>query len=86
MKSKIRKKKSTLIILLITLTLVFSSCLSMQNEINKALLEITPPDPIVNGISAIKYENGEIIMSEKYYFDLVEYIIEIEEYKKLLEE
>lgn len=72
-------------ILLITSMLVLSSCRSIPNNEISALLETTPPDPIINGISAIRYENGEVIMEENYYFDLIEYIIEIEEYKKLLE-
>ena len=65
--------------------LVLNSCRSIPNYEISALLETTPPDPIINGIPAIRYENGEVIMEENYYFDLIEYIIEIE-YKKLLKE
>lgn len=55
-------------------------------NVNDTLLKVTLPNPIVDGESLIKLENDKIIMEPSYYYELMEYIIKTEEYKKLLKE
>lgn len=72
-----------LMILIIPLT----CCTSTPKYEIDALLETTPPSPYdESGNALIIYNPDEKVveMNSKFYFDLMEYIIEIEELKRLL--
>ena len=72
-----------LMILIIPLT----CCTSTPNYEIDALLETIPPSPYdENGNALIIYNPDEKVveMNSEFYFDLMEYIIEIEELKRLL--
>lgn len=84
---KLRNKKIKLLLVMILLIspLLWISCKTTPN-INDELIKITLPNPIVDGESLIKLENDKIIMEPSYYYELMEYIIKTEEYKKLLKD
>lgn len=87
MKLKSKKRKFLQIIILIILITLWTSCTSTPTFEIDALIEITPPSPYDSeGNPLIIYNPDEKVveMNSEFYFDLMEYIIEIEEFKKLL--
>ena len=87
MKSKRKKNKLILMMLLLTLITVFSSCKTIPKYTTDALLKITVPNPYNEaGEPLITYNatSDEVVMDKDYYFDLIEYVIETEEIKKIL--
>lgn len=87
MKLKRKKTKLLQIIILIIFIILWTSCQSTPNYEIDALLETVPPSPYdENGNALIIYNPDEKVveMNSEFYFDLMEYIIEIEEFKRLL--